>query len=398
MKAHTLLLALVGFFGLSCDVHDFRGMEETLVVDSQQPRDGSWAFFQHEKITRHSIDFYIQTSQEGGTEVVVRGASYVGGEERAVAYTVNRFNDGLEGRLSDIELEMGDTLGVWLECCSESRCAPVDVMCPEQSTGSEELFCYEACSDTSSCLEACPAAGTCGEDCEESLCAESCEPSWPLLACAEGALDCEPDGDCVQLCEEAASSCFANCLAVVYRCREERAPSITGDEELPCGLCDGEGLCSVLSMNQELALETADGAQISCSPDCASYPIACVQNCRELNAGYDCASDCVRVFQRVCGKDANSIELNSEVPCCFGESCQAEMRAVAQFEEVECYSSEDCGSGRECEDRGVCRATAQEEGVGCSISRRSSGHAGGGLLWVLLLYGLRKRYGSRSSA
>jgi len=356
--ALAVLVVVFGGLGSTCEQQDFRQLDEVLVVSASQgiAETSLVEPYYHPIITRHEVDYRVSNTSEQGeaVEVVVHAESLVNGIVRAAGWAVLQLDAGAvaEGRISDLELQLGNSVDLSLQCCGASRCLPRKVLCPGSAT--TPAVCVEGCGRLEGCTQDCVDAvdSTC-LDCTDSECRTSC---------------------CTDQCASAAAACVGTCLAMYERCGQTTPKN---DAVLiPCSMCTATtGLCSwTWSVeNQAVMLVDSNLVETRCEPDCRSYPAACTSECdtSDPTEGFFCARNCVLAYQRACGLDPTSPSTNVEMPCCFGQVCEASMEAVFKFEAVECFQHTVCGSGRVCNDRGICENKVRLDQTSCDLAPRA---------------------------
>lgn len=345
--------------GATCEQQDFAAIEEVLEVSASSGQTSSTLSepLQHDRITRHALDYRVTNTADAPVEVVVEATSLVNGARRAQGRAVVRLDGGStrRGRITDLQLEVGNGLDLGLQCCAASQCFFNEVLCPASDGEGRVTATAEVC------LEGCDRIAACAPDCSAS-CGESCAGAEDVAACVAA---CEPE--CVTRCERATVVCAANCLASYRGCADLSANALV---QVPCALCGGSGLCEP----SELGCAPTRSAQ---DPwNCLNFPVACMTGCTD-DANFDpadragrfaCLESCIVVHQIACELSLNAIRDPSvKAPCCYSDACEARLEAVIKVDSVECYVDSDCGTGRQCNARGICENQIHEEQAGCSV-------------------------------
>ena len=376
-----------------CDAHDYWALPHPLTVDSDADAGYNESTVSQDLFVRYQLDYEIVNKSESQpSEVVVSATSFVNSMFRTTGSRVWHLDSGesRQGILTTSQLQLGNSLRISLSSCAESRCSRREVLCPqslEDLPDSQEIatFCYGACRNIESCIESCPSESTCQEFCKDISFMQSCRKtscsSAGLASCAHICRDdlachenCKPAQECIDTCSGESATCFRNCLATWTQCTEEvyKTEKDYTDDVIPCSLCGGDNTACQVDFSQTgqdiHVLRDDGGNEYSCDLACGSYPPECVTGCDALFETDEdrmrCEDACLSQFLFWCNEETIPVDyVNSSgrQPCCFGQFCQAELRAVVKSYDVECFNSTECGTGSTCSDEGVCVRSGTSE-------------------------------------
>lgn len=398
---------LAGLFS-SCDAHDYWSLPEAIEVNSEAGilTASNTESLSQDLFVRYQFDYQVHNLSSQPTEVVVSATSYVNTIERISGQKVWHLeaDEMGEGILTTSQLQLGNMLVVNLSCCSESRCARKDVLCPSSDTAldASEIanFCYASCQDTTACLVQCPSEAACQYHCdnvsEEDCRANHCDYGGDIASCAHYCVNdaecysnCEPTQECQETCISQRATCYRNCVATGMQCAGIVFNPQLGDEsfsseerqssDIPCALCGGEGACRPNFERTEVetdVLTSLDGVTYHCEMDCSRYPVACVTGCESLFADESsrllCMDTCLQQHLFWCNDDSipyDYVDSRGTQPCCFEGFCHNSMIGVVKSYNVECFNDTSCSSGKYCSDEGVCVAYGDSS---CQSHVRSS--------------------------
>src|SRR5690606_32125316 len=191
---------------------------------------------------------------------------------------------------------------------------------------------------------------------------------------------------CADSCYSTGVGCMATCETLFRRRLGLPAPATFDPSALmACEACGAAvaGLCLA--------------GDVDCSAVAfrGGYPAPCARGCIEgfpddRTGRYACLNTCIQRIQSsdACDFDPSAVDPNANVPCCYSEVCAGEMDAVLKMSEVECFQNSVCGSGRRCNDRGLCENRLREEQTSCSVSSTAAPTATPFWFMVLLSIGL----------
>ena len=421
MRFLLLITTLIAAGCLSaCDAHDYWLLKNTIEVNSEEQVFSSVNDdpIEQDLFVRYQVDYAVSNlSSEKPTEVVVSATSYVNSIERKKGQKVWHLDPAQtgDGILTTSQIELGNSLIVSLECCSESKCTRKEAICPQDVENLPEPsaiadFCYNACDEMDvlecaiqcpteeSCLTACPKpTGDSNADAfiEYSECRnEHCDYGGDISTCysiCKNDPDCYEEkctitDECLETCVSNRATCFKNCLATWTQCTD--AIYKPEDGPIPCELCGQTGLCNTnFSTNEDEAtcrkekeieqqnpdapvtliidsycLKTADSNEIvNCNLDCSRYPAACITGCETYYESKEervsCLERCLQQHLFWCNDFSipmDYVDSNGQQPCCFEPYCHNSLETVIKTYDVECFTDTSCSTNHYCSSEGVC--------------------------------------------
>jgi hypothetical protein len=378
--------AFLAWCTVGCEAHDYWVLPDVLTVDSEREKYSSQnqEEISQDLFVRYQLDYELNNlSSSQSTEVVVSATSYVNNIARVTGKKVWYLEPGatVQGILTPYQLQLGNKLVVSLDCCTNSSCTNREVICPTESEyktlpeiNEVASFCYNSCKNVDTCLSQCPTENACAAYCRyatdvEECRTQNCREPGTVRTCA---FDCAGDSNCFAACEQAKecvdncvskrASCYKNCTATWNRCVDDiYQPDAS---VIPCALCGGTGKCSPnfeMSSLDELTLTSLDGEVYNCQMDCRYYPSVCISECESFYTDekniLPCVEVCLDQHLFWCNDyiiPVDYVDSRSEQPCCFDNYCNNSLTGVVKSYDVECFNDTDCGSGKYCDDDGMC--------------------------------------------
>lgn len=355
------LLLLVSVVAVTCDQQDFVTLNPDLVVTTEGEvpvtlAESETLFFNG--LYRLALDFTLTNPSAQATEVVVYAITAVREAEniervvgeRGKVFALDAGASRSE-RFSDLDLKAGTTLGVQLQCCSASFCAPSAVDCPASLSGEvsgkcavDASICDKGCFVNGiydlpciiGCMSfysrCCPEEDFALSEVEVPCCLETCAAQRCIagqVACA-AATDCSTfPTTCLEGCPGRDAfgldaRCVASCMNIHAACCGDSAPT-SPDEQIPCCFEDG---CDQLS-RPEGQRTYCPASSTACAPqDACDDPNVCLSSCGNPAGGVNlgCVGACMRQFNRCCGSGDLPPFPTAEVPCCFEPCAQGSGR------------------------------------------------------------------------
>ena len=403
----------------ACDAHDYWLLQNKIEVNSEEQLFSSSNEdpIEQDLFVRYQVDYAVSNlSDEKPTEVVVSATSYVNSIERKKGQKVWHLDASQtgEGILTTSQLELGNSLVVSLECCSESKCTRKEALCPQKTDNLPEAsaiadFCYNACDamDTLVCAIQCPTEESCLETCPKPADEDDLEAFTENVSCRNKHCDyggdvstcysvcktdetcyetCTPTDECLETCVSNRATCFRNCLATWTQCTDDIYKPENGT--IPCDLCGQSGLCNTnFSTNEDEAtcrkekeqeqqdpdvpvtliidsycLKTADSGEIvNCNLDCSRYPAECVTGCETYFESDEervpCLERCLEQHLFWCNDFSipmDYVDSNGQQPCCFEPYCHNSLETVIKTYDVECFTDTSCSTNHYCSSEGIC--------------------------------------------